>query len=59
MNTQRAKEIAESMKEVEVTFNGAPVYIQHVDEKHGTARVYKESEPEREMTVLVEQLEEQ
>ncbi len=59
MNTQRAQEILESMKEIEVTFNGTPVWIQHVDTKNDTARVFKENNPDDEMTVPVNQLEEQ
>ncbi|WP_096201090.1 H-type small acid-soluble spore protein [Bacillus sp. FJAT-45350] len=56
MNSQRAQEIVESMKEVEVLFNGTPVWIQHVDKEKDTARVYKEQNPDDEMTVPVEQL---
>lgn len=59
MNTQRAQEIVESMKDIEVLFNGSPVWIQHVDQENGTARVYEENNPEKEMTVPVEQLNEQ
>jgi len=59
MNAQRAQEILESMKEVEVTFNGTPVWIQHVDQQNDTARVFKENNPDDEMTVPVSQLNEQ
>ncbi|MDE5412134.1 H-type small acid-soluble spore protein [Alkalihalobacterium chitinilyticum] len=59
MNSQRAQEIVESMKDVQVLFNGTPVMIQHVDHDNDTARVYEKSQPEHEMTVPVQQLMEQ
>ncbi|WP_209123236.1 H-type small acid-soluble spore protein [Alkalihalobacillus sp. BA299] len=59
MNAQRAQEIVESMKDVQVLFNGTPVMIQHVDHDNETARVYDKSQPENEMTVPVQQLMEQ
>lgn len=59
MNSQRAQEIVESMKDVQVLFNGTPVMIQHVDHDKETARVYEKSQPENEMTVPVQQLMEQ
>ena len=59
MNTQRAQEISESMKDVQVMFNGTPVWIQHVNHEDATARVYKADNPEEEMTVPVDQLMEQ
>ncbi|WP_078428649.1 H-type small acid-soluble spore protein [Alkalihalobacterium alkalinitrilicum] len=59
MNAQRAQEIVESMKDVQVVFNGIPVMIQHVDRDNETARVYEKSQPENEMTVPVQQLLEQ
>ncbi|WP_216829549.1 H-type small acid-soluble spore protein [Alkalihalobacterium elongatum] len=59
MNSQRAQEIVESMKDVQVLFNGTPVMIQHVDHDNDTARVYEKKQPENEMTVPVQQLMEQ
>lgn len=59
MNTQRAQEILESAQEIDVNYNGTPVWIQHVDKEAGTARVFKAENPEDEMTVPVDQLNEQ
>lgn len=58
MNIARAKEIAETGKTVHVTFQGAPVMIQHVNEQDGTARIYSISNPDQEQTVTVNSLEE-
>jgi len=59
MNSARAAEIAESPVMANVIFGDRPVYIQHVDEANGIARVYALNEPDREMEVPVGQLEEQ
>ena len=59
MNTQRAQEITESADMVKVTYNGAPVYIQHVDQQNETARVYPLDDPQAEKEVPVSQLQEQ
>jgi small acid-soluble spore protein H (minor) len=56
MNVQRAKEIAASPVMANVTCNGIPIYIQHVDELRGTARIYPLGEPEHEREVPVQQL---
>ncbi|UII54319.1 H-type small acid-soluble spore protein [Cytobacillus spongiae] len=53
MNIGRAKEIADSMEMFQVTFEGTPVIIQHVNEKSGTARVYSKTNPEEEKDVPV------
>ena len=58
MNSQRAKEIAESPVMANVTYEGEPVYIQRVDEQNQLARIFPLSEPQNEKDVLVEQLEE-
>ncbi len=58
MNTQRAKEISESMEQTSVTFQGMSVMIQHVDETNETARVYEATNPNRELTVPINSLEE-
>lgn len=58
MNVQRAKQISESMEEVNVTFQGMSVFIQHIDEKNETARIYDATNPARELTVPVNSLEE-
>ncbi|MBB3112646.1 small acid-soluble spore protein H (minor) [Paenibacillus phyllosphaerae] len=59
MITQRAKEIAASPTMANVTLNGIPVFIQHVDEQSETARVYPLDQPEAEETVPLRQLIEQ
>ncbi|WP_078553092.1 H-type small acid-soluble spore protein [Bacillus alkalicellulosilyticus] len=56
MNVQRAQEIIESPQEINVQYNGTPVWIQHVNEDEATARVFKANSPEDEMTVPVDQL---
>ncbi|ABS21718.1 H-type small acid-soluble spore protein [Bacillus cytotoxicus] len=58
MNVQRAKEISESAEQANVSFQGMPVMIQHVDENSETARIYDAANPERELTVPVKSLEE-
>lgn len=51
MNSQRAMEIAASPVMANVTYNGVPIYIQHVDENNETARIYPLSQPEDEQEV--------
>ncbi|WP_435920860.1 small acid-soluble spore protein H [Paenibacillus sp. DYY-L-2] len=58
MNSQRAKEIVSSPTMVDVTLNGVPIYIQHVDEKNETARIFPLGEPENEQDVSLSQLNE-
>ena len=59
MNSQRAKEIVESPTMVNVTCNGVPIYIQHVDERNETARIYPLDQPEQEQEVSLAELNEQ
>ena len=56
MNKQRAREIAASPVMAHVTYNGVPVYIQHVDEQKETARIFPLDRPEQEMEVPVQNL---
>jgi len=56
MNNQRAQEIAASPNMVDVTYNGTPIYIQHVDEKNETARIYPLDKPENEQSVPLSSL---
>ncbi|MGM8212284.1 H-type small acid-soluble spore protein [Virgibacillus sp. W0430] len=58
MNTQRAAHIAESPEMKRVTYNGQPVYIQHVDEQNETARVFPHDQPDHEITVPIHGLKE-
>jgi small acid-soluble spore protein H (minor) len=53
MNVGRAKEISESAEIINVTYEGTPVIIQHVDEKSKMARIYTKSEPDMERDVPV------
>jgi len=53
MNVGRAKEILESADIINVTYDGAPVIIQHVDETTRTARIYSRKNPENERDVPV------
>jgi small acid-soluble spore protein H (minor) len=53
MNVGRAKEIAESVEMINVTYDGAPVIIQHVDEATKMARIYSKQNPEEERDVPV------
>lgn len=59
MNKQRAQEIASSPVMVNVTYNGVPIYIQHVDEARETARIYPIDQPENEEEVSINSLLEQ
>ncbi|WP_138493661.1 small acid-soluble spore protein H [Paenibacillus pinistramenti] len=59
MNAQRAQEIVSSPVMVDVTCEGAPVYIQHVDERKETARIYPLGSPEEEREVPLYALTEQ
>lgn len=59
MDVNRAKEIIETTKTIEVQLNGDPVWIDSVDATTKTATVHREAGHEAEsMTVRVDQLEE-
>jgi small acid-soluble spore protein H (minor) len=53
MNVGRAKEIADSLEMINVTYEGMPVIIQHVDDHTKMARIYAKSDPENEREVPV------
>ena len=53
MNVGRAKEILESADMIDVTYDGAPVIIQHVDDATKMARIYSKQNPEDERDVPV------
>lgn len=59
MNRQRAEEIAASPVMADVTYNGVPIYIQHVDETNETARIYPLGQPENEQDVPLYSLKEE
>lgn len=56
MNIERAQEIAASPVLAKVLYKGVPIYIQHVDENKGTARIYPLDEPQNEQEVALEKL---
>ncbi|MGE8204845.1 small acid-soluble spore protein H [Heyndrickxia sp. NPDC080065] len=56
MNKQRAQEIAKSSVMCNVTYNGKPIYIQHVDENNETARIFPIGQPENEQDVSLSSL---
>ncbi|MGG1572842.1 small acid-soluble spore protein H [Fictibacillus sp. NRS-1165] len=56
MNKQRAQEIASSPVMANVTYDGVPIYIQHVDEQGETARIYPLGQPENEQQVSLNSL---
>ena len=58
MNTQRAKEISASPVMANVTYNDISIYIQNVDEKNETARIYPLDKPENEQEVPLSNLKE-
>lgn len=53
MNVGRAKEIVESADLINVTYEGTPVIIQHVDEQAKLARIYSKTEPDMERDVPI------
>lgn len=55
MNKQRAVEISQSTIMKNVTYQDAPIYIQHVNEDE-TARIYPIGNSEQEMTVPLSSL---
>ncbi|MCR6098703.1 H-type small acid-soluble spore protein [Salipaludibacillus agaradhaerens] len=56
MDKQRAEEIAHSPDMKHVTYNGTPIYIQHVDDVTDTARIFSLTQPENEFDVPVTSL---
>lgn len=52
------KSLSVSAEQANVSFQGMPVMIQHVDESNETARIYEVKNPGRELTVPVNSLEE-
>lgn len=56
MNKNRAKEIVNSPEMIKVTYQGVPIYMQHVNENDETVRVYPLSNPENEQNVPLSSL---
>lgn len=59
MNPSRAQEIIQSKAQIQVTYQGQPVWIEEVDTAAQTARVYPQGNPAGSMTVAVDKLVEQ
>ncbi|RSL34073.1 H-type small acid-soluble spore protein [Salibacterium salarium] len=58
MDVLRAQKISESPVMGNVTYDGTPIYIQHVDNQNETARIYALEDPDNELTVSIDSLEE-
>lgn len=58
MDIGRAKQIIDSPTEIEVLYQGVPVWIQTVNEGNETARVYTRENPDDEKVVSVRELNE-
>jgi small acid-soluble spore protein H (minor) len=58
VNTGRAKQIVDSPTEIQVHYQGVPVWIQNVNEGDETARVYTRDNPDDEKVVAVAELNE-
>jgi len=58
MDAQRAQEIADSPTMINVTYNGSPVYIEHVDQQKKTATVHPLNNPSNKQSVPVTKLQE-
>ena len=56
MNTQRAKEIAESPVMANVTYNGSRIYIQNINDSNELARIYSLDDPQNEKEVAIKDL---
>lgn len=58
MDNKRAKEIASSPDMIKVTYNGAPVYIESVNEDNNIAKIYFLNKPDNKQEVSITNLEE-
>lgn len=56
MDKKRAKIIASSPVMVNVTYNGAPVYIENVNESNDTAKIYLLNQPKNRQEVPITSL---
>jgi len=56
MDAQRAQEIANSPSMINVTYNGSPVYIEHVDREKQIATVHPINNPNNKQSVPVTNL---
>lgn len=58
MNSERALEIVSAPGMINVTCDGVPVYIQHVNKENETARVYPLDQPHKDHEVSLSSLKE-
>lgn len=58
IHSQRAKEISESPVMANVTYKGAPIYIQTVNDENACARIYPLDDPQDEKEVSLSDLQE-
>lgn len=56
MDTERALEIIASPNMINVTCDGVPIYIQHVNKNEATARVYPLDQPQNDKEVFISNL---
>lgn len=59
MDTHRAQEISNSKNMISVTYNGDPVYIEHVDQSNGKVTIHPLDNPSSKQSVAVTDLAEQ
>lgn len=59
MNSHRAQEISNSKNMISVSYNGDPVYIEHVDQSNGQVTIHPLSNPSSKQSVAVTELAEQ
>ena len=59
MDAKRAIEISSSQNMISVSYNGEPIYIEHVDQSNGLATVHPLDDPTTKQSVSVAELAEQ
>lgn len=59
MDTQRAQEISNSKNMISVSYNGNPVYLEHVDQSNGHVTIHQLDDPTSKQSVAVTELIEQ
>jgi small acid-soluble spore protein H (minor) len=53
MVSQRAQQIADSQTMAHVTYDGTPIYIEHVDQQNGMATIHPLDNPNNKQSVSV------
>ncbi|WML53141.1 small acid-soluble spore protein H [Neobacillus sp. PS3-12] len=59
MDAKRAQEIADSSTMANVLYNGAKIYIEHVDQQNGVATIHDLDNPNYKQSISVSSLSEQ